>query len=69
MSARFALSGHEIAAGNHRAALGQLLAIVRADKSWREETARKTMLMVFNIVGAREPLSDEFRDQLRSIYY
>jgi putative thioredoxin len=67
--ARFALAGHELAAGRHREALEHYLAVARADRKWRDEAARKAMVTAFNMIGVRAPLSDEFRDRLRTIYY
>ena len=69
LEARFALAGHELMAGRHRDALEHYLAVARADKKWRDEAARKAMVVAFNVIGPREPLSDEFRDRLRTIYY
>jgi putative thioredoxin len=69
LDARFALAGHELMAGRHRDALEHYLAVARADKKWHDEAARKAMVTAFNLIGAREPLSDEFRDRLRTVYY
>ncbi|MDX1385599.1 MAG: thioredoxin [Thermoanaerobaculia bacterium] len=69
LEARYALAGHEVGRGRYREALEQLLAVARADRGWRDEAARRAMLLVFNVVGARDPLSDEFRDRLRTVYY
>jgi putative thioredoxin len=68
LAARYALAGHEIAAGAYRSALEHLVTLAEADRGWRKEAARRTMLVVFELVGARDPLSDEFRDRLRHIY-
>jgi putative thioredoxin len=69
LEGRFGLAGHELLAGRHRDALEHYLAVARADKKWRDEAARKAMVTAFNVIGPRAPLSDEFRDRLRSIYY
>jgi putative thioredoxin len=69
LDARFALAGHELQAGRHRDALEQYLAVARADKKWRDEAGRKAMVTTFNVIGPRAPLSEEFRDRLRTIYY
>lgn len=69
LEARFALAGHELLAGRHRDALEHYLAVARADKKWRDEAARKAMVTTFNVIGARAPLSEEFRDRLRTVYY
>ncbi|HEX2465515.1 MAG TPA: tetratricopeptide repeat protein, partial [Thermoanaerobaculia bacterium] len=69
LEARFGLAGHELQAGRHRDALEHYLAVARADKKWRDEAARKAMVTTFNVIGPRAPLSEEFRDRLRTIYY
>ena len=69
LDARFGLAGHELQAGRHRDALEHYLAVARADKKWRDEAARKAMVTTFNVIGPRAPLSEEFRDRLRTLYY
>jgi putative thioredoxin len=67
--ARFALGGWALAAGNSREALEHFLDSATVDRDWEEQAARKAMLTVFQLVGVRDPLSDEFRDRLRAVYY
>ena len=69
LDARFALAGHALAAGQHRQALEGYQTIAEADRGWRDEAARKAMLVVFGVIGARHPMADEFRDRLRRVYY
>ncbi len=66
--ARYALAGHLLAAGDHRDALEQYLAIAERDRRWQKEAARKAMLVVFGLIGVRHPLADEFRGKLQIIY-
>jgi len=52
---------------DYRMALEQLLEIVRRDRKWQDEAARKTMLDLFTLVGNQpqhENLVREFRIQL-----
>lgn len=49
---------------DHRGALDGLLGIVEKNKKWGDEAARKTMLAVFQLLGVRSPLSDEYRRKL-----
>ena len=69
LEARFALGGYALAGGDLRAALEHYLGVVERDKSWNDEAGRRAMLDVFQIVGAREPLADEYRDRLRTVLY
>lgn len=52
--ARFDLAHALIAEGAFAAALEHLLTIVRADRKWNEEGARKAMINVFNILAGDE---------------
>jgi putative thioredoxin len=67
--ARYALGGWALAVGSPREALEHYLDAANADRDWEDQAARKAMLTVFHIVGVRDPLSEEFRDRLRAIYY
>ena len=58
-----------IASGEERRGLEELLGIAEADKAWQQEAPRKAMVATFQVLGVRNPLSDEFRDKLRRIYY
>ena len=69
LEARFGLAGHELLAGRHRDALEHYLAVARGDKKWRDEAARKAMVTTFNVIRPQAPLSEEFRDRPRTIYY
>jgi putative thioredoxin len=52
------------AAGKHREALEALLEIVRRDRSWNDQAARKTMLTVFGVLGPGNDLAGEYRRKL-----
>jgi len=62
--ALLAAAGALIADGDHRAALDILVRLVERDRRWRDEAARKAMLTVFALLGARHPLADEYRRKL-----
>jgi putative thioredoxin len=61
---RFALAMHRVLDGDHRGALDDLLGLVERDRRWRDEAARKAMLTIFQLIGPRSPLSDEYRRRL-----
>ncbi|HVS65495.1 MAG TPA: thioredoxin [Thermoanaerobaculia bacterium] len=69
LEARFALGGYALARGDLRGALEHYLGVVERDKSWNDEAGRRALLDVFQIVGTRQPLADEFRDRLRMLLY
>ena len=67
--ARLALAAGLYLQGEHRAALEALLELVRLDKRWGDEAGRKTMLVIFERIGNRSALSDEFRTRLSRTLY
>jgi putative thioredoxin len=69
VEARFALGGYALARGDMRSALEQFFGVVERDKSWNDEAGRRAMVAVFQIVGVREPLADEYRDRLSRTLY
>ncbi len=68
LEARFALAGYEVGAGHYADALEGYYQVVQADRKWHDEAARKAMVTVFGVIGARHPLSDSYRDKLQVIY-
>jgi putative thioredoxin len=67
LDARLRLAHTLALAHDYRPALEQLLAIVRRDRKWQDEAARKTMLDLFAMLGADAHYDDlvrEFRIQL-----
>ncbi|MCS6785836.1 MAG: co-chaperone YbbN [Thiobacillaceae bacterium] len=65
MEARLALANLLIASGRYAEGMDELIEMVRRDKTWNDEAARKTMLSVFNLLGA-SPLVSEYRRRLAS---
>ena len=65
MQARLDLANLLVAGGRHAEGLDELLEMVRRDRAWNEEAARKQMLAVFNLLGAH-PLVSEYRRKLSS---
>ncbi|MFN3593108.1 MAG: tetratricopeptide repeat protein [Thiobacillaceae bacterium] len=65
MDARLKLANLLIASGRYTEGMDELLEMIRRDKTWNEEAARKTMLSVFNLLGA-SPLVSEYRRKLAS---
>jgi putative thioredoxin len=58
LQARFDLAHALIAEGDFAPALEHLLEIIRTDRKWNEEGARKAMINVFNILAGSEEAAD-----------
>lgn len=65
MATRLTLANLLIASGRYAEGMDELLEMIRRDKTWNEEAARKTMLSVFNLLGG-SPLVSEYRRKLAS---
>ena len=62
--ARYRLSAHRVLQGDYESALALLLEIVRRDRRFRDDAARKTMLMIFTLLGGKGELVKRYRGQL-----
>src|SRR5688500_10800179 len=67
LDARLNLAHLLVAGGKYREALEQLLEIVRRDRKYGDDAARKTMLKVFELLGSQGELVSEFRRKLASV--
>src|SRR5258706_543948 len=69
LDSRLALAGALAARHDYRAALEQLVEIVRRDREWKDGEARKQMLAIFNLAADDSALVSEFRKKLSSLLY
>jgi putative thioredoxin len=69
LAARYALAVRRAAARRYREAMDELLAIVRADKNWRDGEARKELLNLFTLAAAEPELVSEYRRKLATVLY
>jgi putative thioredoxin len=69
LEARLALAGALAARRSWREAMDQLIEIIRRDKAWREGTARKQLLAIFNLAAAEPDLVSEYRRKLSGVLY
>ena len=67
--ARFELATALNAAGQAEAAADQLLEVVRLDRNWNDQAARKQLLKLFDAWGPTDPLTVETRRRLSSILF
>ncbi len=59
----------EVLEGNYEEALKDFLQIVQKDKNYGNETGRKGMIAVFNLLGEGNPLTKEYRKKLAMALY
>ena len=57
------------AKGDKEGALGQLLEIIRRDRNWNDDAARKQLVEFFNAWGPTHPLSVSGRQRLSTILF
>ncbi len=67
--ARFDLALHAAAKGDRQLALDSLLEIIRRDRSWNEDGARKQLVQFFEAWGPKDPLTKEGRRRLSSVLF
>jgi putative thioredoxin len=67
LEARLRLASLDVAAGRYETALDQLIEIIRRDRKWNGEAGRKTMLAVFDLLGAQHELVGHYRRKLASV--
>jgi putative thioredoxin len=63
-AARYELAARYVVDGRHAEALDQLLEIVRTDRKFNDDAARKAMIAIFNLLGGRGELVNEYRRRL-----
>jgi putative thioredoxin len=67
--ARFDLATTLFAKGLTEGAIDELLAIVRADRSWNDDAARKQLVRIFDALGPTHPLTVASRRRLSSLLF
>ena len=67
--ARYDLALALDAAGSREEALNELLEIVRRDRKWNEDAARKHLVTLFEAMGPTDPRTIEARRKLSSLLF
>jgi len=66
---RFELAQALYGAGKREASVGELLEIVKRERGWNEEAARKQLLKYFEAWGATDPLTLDSRRKLSALLF
>jgi len=69
MQARLDLAMARYGAGNKEGAVDDLLAMVKADRAWNEQAARKQLVQFFDALGPADPLTRSGRRRLSAILF
>lgn len=69
LQGRYDLALALLAAGRREEAVDELLEIVRRDREWNEQAARKQLLQLFEAFGPSDPLTASARRRLSSILF
>ena len=67
--ARYALSARLAANGEYEPALEQLLELLRINRTYRDDAARKGILSIFELLGTDSPLIGRYRARMSSLLY
>lgn len=66
---RYRLSALRVMRGDFEGALELLLAIVKHDRSFRDDAARKAMVAIFKLLGDGDPLVARYRSRMSAALY
>lgn len=67
--ARYRLAAYRVAQGDHAGALEALLTLLKQDRGWNEDAARKGMVMIFDMLGGEGDLVARYRAKMLSALY
>jgi len=69
LEARLQLANLLVSGKQYAPALDHLLEVVRRDRAFKDDIARKTMVQVFSLLGPQHELTGEYRRRLASAMY
>jgi putative thioredoxin len=68
-AARHALGAHHAVAGDYATALAEWLELMRRDRRYADELARRSLLQAFDVLGEQDPLVAQYRRRMASLLH
>ncbi len=69
LEARLQLAARNVTDGDYEAAIEQLIDIIRIEKSYRDDAARRSLVSLFEFLGGDHPLVSRYRPLMAAALY